>query len=174
MKLHTLMDIRGSIPTFIQLTDGLVHDVNILDDLLLEPGSFYVMDRGYLDFQRLHIMHQTGAFFVTRAKKNMRFQRVYSHSADKIAGIQCDQSIRLVSHYPAKAYPDLIRRIRYRDPETEKRLVFLTNNFQLPATIVTDLYRCRWKVELFFKWIKQHLKIKRFYGNSPNAVKTQV
>jgi len=174
VKLHTLMDLRGSIPTFIEITDGLVHDVNILDVLVPEPGAFYVMDRGYLDFERLYRLDQSGAFFITRAKKNFRFRRLYSAKINKTQGIQCDQSIRLVSFYPAKAYPDLLRRIRYRDPETGKRLVFLTNHFQLAALVIADLFRCRWHIELFFKWIKQHLRIKTFYGTSPNAVKTQV
>lgn len=174
VKLHTLMDLRGSIPTFIEVTDGLVHDVNILDILVPEPGSFYVMDRGYLDFSRLYSWDQAGAFFVTRAKKNLKFRRVYSSKIDKATGVQCDQSIRLMSFYPAKAYPDMLRRVRYLDPETGKRLVFLSNNFQLSAPTIADLFRCRWQIELFFKWIKQHLRIKRFYGTSANAVKTQV
>jgi hypothetical protein len=174
VKLHTLMDLRGSIPTFIEITDGLVHDVNILDALVPEPGAYYIMDRGYLDFERLYRMDQAGAFFITRARDNFRFHRLYSGQVDKPQGIQCDQSVRLMSFYPAKAYPNLLRRIRYRDPETGKRLVFLTNQFTVTAPVITQLFRCRWQIEIFFKWIKQHLRIKAFYGTSANAVKTQV
>jgi hypothetical protein len=174
VKLHTLMDLRGNIPTFIEITDGLVHDVNILDALVPEPGAYYVIDRGYLDFGRLHRWAQTGAFFITRARENFRFRRLYSDHADKDLGIQCDQRVRLISFYPAKGYPDLLRRIRYRDPETGRRLVFLTNQFVAPAPVIAQLFRCRWQIELFFKWIKQHLRIKAFYGTSANAVKTQV
>lgn len=174
VKLHTLLDLRGSIPAFIEITDGKVHDVNILDILATEPGSFYVMDRGYLDFKRLHTLHQTAAFFVTRAKSNMQSKRLYSHPVDKSTGLQCDQTILLTGYYAAKDYPDKLRRIRYYDSETDKRFVFLTNNFSLPALTIARLYKARWQVELFFKWIKQHLRIKAFYGTSENAVKTQI
>jgi hypothetical protein len=174
MKLHTLLDLRGNIPTFIRITPAQLHDVHFLDNIVLEPGAFYVMDRGYLDFARLHRWTLAGAFFVTRAKKNFRFRRLVSHEADKTTGIICDQTIGLHSFYSAKGYPDRLRRIRYRDPTTGKKLVFLTNNFALPAKTIADLYRSRWQVELFFKWIKQHLRIKAFYGTSQNAVKTQV
>lgn len=174
MKLHTLLDLRGSIPTFIRITPAQVHDVNIMDQLVPEPGAVYVMDRGYLDFARLHRWTLSGAFFVTRARKDFRFRRVISHPVDKSSGVQCDQTISLVSFYPLQAYPERLRRIRYWDRQREKRLVFLTNNFVLSAPVIADLYRCRWQVELFFKWIKQHLRIKAFYGTSENAVKTQV
>jgi hypothetical protein len=174
IKLHTLLDLRGAIPTFIEITDGKVHDVNILDILATEPGAFYVMDRGYLDFQRLYALHQTAAFFVIRAKSNMQSKRLYSHPVDKSTGPQCDQTILLTGHYAAKDYPDKLRRVRYYDSETDKRLVFLTNNFSLPALTIARLYKSRWQVELFFKWIKQHLRIKAFYGTSENAVKTQI
>ncbi|MBI3307545.1 MAG: IS4 family transposase [Candidatus Omnitrophica bacterium] len=174
VKLHTLLDLRGPIPAFIEITDGKVHDVNILDILTTEPGSFYVMDRGYLDFKRLYALHQTAAFFVIRAKSNMQSKRLYSHSVDKSTGLQCDQTILLTGHYTAKDYPDKLRRVRYYDSETDKRLVFLTNNFSLPALTIARLYKARWQVELFFKWIKQHLRIKAFYGTSENAVKTQI
>ena len=174
VKLHTLLDLRGSIPAFIEITDGKVHDVNILDTLATEPGSFYVMDRGYLDFERLHTLHQTAAFFVTRAKSNTQSKRLYSHSVDKSTGLQCDQTILLTGYYAAKDYPDKLRRIRYYDSETDNRLVFLTNNFSIPALTIARLYKARWQVELFFKWIKQHLRIKAFYGTSENAVKTQI
>ena len=174
VKLHTLLDLRGSIPAFIEITDGKVHDVNILDILATEPGAFYVMDRGYLDFERLHTLHQTAAFFVTRAKSNMQSKRLYSHPVDKSTGLQCDQTILLTGHYAAKDYPDKLRRIRYYDSETDNRFVFLTNNFSLPALAIARLYKARWQVELFFKWIKQHLRIKAFYGTSENAVKTQI
>lgn len=174
MKLHTLLDLRGSIPTFIRITPAQVHDVNIMDQLVPEPGAVYVMDRGYLDFARLHRWTLSGAFFVTRARKDFRFRRVISHPVDKSSGVQCDQTISLVSFYPLQAYPERLRRIRYWDRQREKRLVFLTNNFVLSAPVIADLYRCRWQVELFFKWIKQHLRIRAFYGTSENAVKTQV
>ncbi len=174
MKLHTLLDLRGSIPTFIRVTPGQVHDVNILDQLAPEPGAFYVMDRGYLDFGRLYRWTLSGAFFVTRARKDFRFRRILSRPVDKSTGVQCDQTISLVSFYPLQAYPERLRRVRYLDPQRKKRLVFLTNNFALSAPTIADLYRCRWQVELFFKWIKQHLRIKAFYGTSENAVKTQV
>jgi hypothetical protein len=174
VKLHTLLDLRGQIPTFIRITPAQVHDVHTLDHLTPEAGAFYVMDRGYLDFARLYRWTQQGAFFVTRARKNFRFTRILSHPIDKTTGVQCDQTIALICFYPAKGYPDRLRRIRYWDAERQTRLVFLTNNFALPATTIAELYRCRWQVELFFKWIKQHLRIKAFYGTSENAVKTQV
>ena len=174
IKLHTLLDLRGNIPTFIRITEALVHDVNILDDIIPEAGAFYIMDRGYLDFGRLYIFHQCLAFFVTRAKGNFQFQRLYSHPIDKSTGLKCDQTIVLTSFYPAKDYPEKLRRIHYVDKDTEQNLVFLTNCFTLPAITITQLYKCRWQVELFFKWIKQHLRIKAFFGTSENAVKTQV
>jgi hypothetical protein len=174
IKLHTLLDLRGPIPTFIEITDGKVHDVNILDILATEPGSFYVMDRGYLDFKRLYTLHQTSAFFVIRAKCNLQAKRLYSHPIDKSTGLQCDQTILLTGYYTSRDYLEKLRRVRYYDAETEKRLVFLTNNFSLPALTIAQLYKSRWQVELFFKWIKQHLRIKAFYGTSENAVKTQI
>jgi hypothetical protein len=174
VKLHTLMDLRGSIPAFMHISDGKLHDVNVLDLLIPEAGAFYIMDRGYLDFARLYAMHQARAFFITRAKSNFKFRRRYSHEVDKASGLQCDQTILLTTFYPAKSYPEPLRRIRYVDPETEKRLVFLTNNFDLPALTVALLYKARWRIELFFKWIKQHLRIKVFYGTSENAVKLQI
>jgi hypothetical protein len=173
-KMHTLLDLRGNIPVFIRITPAQIHDVNILDELTPEPGAFYVVDRGYLDYERLYRWTVAGAFFITRARKKFRLRRVYSHPVDKTTGVQCDQIVALVSFYPAQSYPVHLRRIRYLDPERGKRLVFLTNNFQLPAKTIADLYRCRWQVELFFKWIKQHLRIKVFYGTSENAVKTQI
>ena len=172
--MHTLLDIRGNIPSFIEITDGSVHDVNILDVLVPEPGSFYLMDRGYLDFARLYRVHQSAAFFVTRAKSNFRFQRLYSQAIDKSTGLQCDQTISLVGFYAMKDYPERLRRIRFFDAQQGKRLVFLTNNFNLPALTIAELYQRRWQIELFFKWIKQHLRIKAFYGTSENAVKTQI
>ena len=174
VKLHTLLDLRGAIPTFIHITDGKLHDVNVLDILIPEPGAFYVMDRGYLDFERLHVLHCAGSFFVTRAKSNMDARRVYSRPADRATGVICDQSIALNGFYCSRHYPEHLRRIRYKDPESGKKLVFLTNHFGLPALTICALYRSRWQVELFFKWIKQHLRIKRFYGTSENAVKTQI
>jgi len=174
IKLHTLLDLRGSIPSFIQITEGKVHDVNVLDDLIPEPGSFYVLDRGYLDFERLYSLHQALAFFVIRSKHNLQFRRLYSHPVDKSTGLISDQTILLTTYYSAQAYPEKLRRVRYFDAETNKRLSFLTNNFLLPALTIAQLYKCRWHVELFFKWIKQHLRIKVFYGTSENAVKTQV
>ncbi len=174
VKLYTLLDLRGSIPTVIVITHGKVHDVNILDQLSIEPGAFYVMDRGYLDFARLHRIHESGAFFVTRAKRNFRFKRIYSRNADKSTGVQCDQIVVPENFYAKRDYPSKLRRIKYYDTENDTRLVFLTNNFTLPAKTIADLYRCRWHVELFFKWIKQHLRIKAFYGTTENAVKTQV
>jgi Transposase DDE domain/Domain of unknown function (DUF4372) len=174
IKLHTLMDLRGSIPTLIFVTHGKVHEVNLLDDLLVEPGAIYILDRGYLDFARLYKMHRSGAFFIIRAKSNFRFRRLYSQKADKAKGVQADQIIELHGYYARKDYPDRLRRVRYYDAEKKKRLIFLTNNFILSATTIAELFRCRWKIELFFKWIKQHLRIKAFYGTSENAVKTQI
>jgi hypothetical protein len=175
IKLHTLMDLRGSIPTLIFFTHGKVHEVNLLDDLLVEPGAIYIFDRGYLDFARLYNkIHRAGAFFIIRAKSNFRFRRLYSQKADKAKGVQADQIIELHGFYARKDYPDRLRRIRYFDAEKKKRLIFLTNNFILPASTIAELFRCRWKIELFFKWIKQHLRIKAFYGTSENAVKTQI
>ncbi len=174
IKLHTLLDLRGAIPAFIYISDGKMHDVNVLDILPVEAGAFYVMDRGYVDFERLHAMHQAGAFFVTRAKTNMNARRVYSSPADRTSGMICDQRIMLKGYYSATHYPDHLRRIRFKDPESGKTLVFLTNNTTLPASTIAALYKSRWQVELFFKWIKQHLRIKRFLGTSENAVKTQI
>jgi hypothetical protein len=175
IKLHTLLDLRGNIPTVIRITPAQLHDVHFLDRLVLEPGAFYVMDRGYLDFARLRRWTESGAFFVTRARKNFRYRRLASHHVpDQTPGVRCDQTIQLTWFYSLKGYPGPLRRIRFRDPVTQKKLVFLTNNFALPAQTIADLYRSRWQVELFFKWIKQHLRIKAFYGTSPNAVKTQV
>jgi hypothetical protein len=174
IKLHTLLDLRGNIPTFIHISDGKLHDVNVLDLLLPEPGAFYVMDRGYIDFERLHRLHEAGSFFVTRAKSNLKAQRRYSHPVDHGTGLICDQTIVLSGFYSRQDFDTPLRRIRFKDPKTDKRLVFLTNNFALPAITITELYRCRWQVELFFKWIKQHLRIKVFFGTSENAVKTQI
>ena len=174
IKLHTLLDLRGNIPVFIKVTDGKVHDVNILDDLIAEPGSIYVMDRGYLDFERLYRLHQCSAFFIIRPRKRFNFRRLYSHPVDKTVGLKCDQTVVLTSFYPAKKYPEKLRRIRYFDSNTQNNFTFLTNNFSLSAITIADLYRCRWQVELFFKWIKQHLRIKSFFGTSENAVKTQI
>jgi len=173
VKLHTLLDLRGSIPTLAIITDGKVHDVNILDNLVFEPLAIYLMDRGYLDFSRLYKIHQSKSFFVTRAKKNFKFNRILSKPVDKISGIQCDQIIKMNS-LGCKKYPEKLRRVRFFDVEENSRLVFLTNNFSLPALTIAQLYKCRWRVELFFKWIKQHLRIKNFYGVSENAVKTQI
>jgi len=174
VKLHTLMDLRGNIPTFIQITQGNTHEVNILDDLVFEAGSFYIMDRAYIDFKRLYHLNQQHAFFVIRAKSNLQFQRIYSHPADKSTGLRCDQTIILTGIKQSKDYPDKLRRIKYYDSEHQILLTFLTNNFILSALTVTQLYKCRWQIELFFKWIKQHLRIKAFYGTSVNAVKTQI
>ena len=174
IKLHTLIDLRSSIPSFIKITHGRVHDVNILDDLIPEPGSFYVMDRGYLDFSRLYILTQCLAYFVIRSKSNLKFRRVYSRPVDKSTGLRCDQTIVLTGINSSKYYPDKLRRIRYYDEENNKDLTFLTNNFSLQAIIIAQLYKNRWQIELFFKWIKQHLRIKAFYGTSENAVKTQI
>jgi transposase len=174
VKMHTLLDVRGSIPTLVNITHGKVHDVNILDTLPLEAGSIYVMDRGYLDFARLYTIHLAGAFFVTRAKHNTQLRRLYSHPVEKSTGMQCDQTVIPRGLQSKKDYPGQLRRIRYFDAEQNRSLVFLTNHFTLPALTISDTYRCRWQVELFFKWIKQHLRIKKFYGNSENAVKTQI
>ena len=174
IKLHTLLDLRGNIPTFIHISDGKLHDVNVLDQLLPEAGAFYIMDRGYLDFARLYSLTLGAAFFVIRAKSNLQFRRVYSRPVDKQTGLRCDQTIVLTGFYAAQDYPDKLRRIKYHDVENNKTFVFLTNNFTLPALTITQHYRCRWQVELFFKWIKQHLRIKAFYGTTENAVKTQV
>jgi len=174
IKLHTLLTLRGCFPTVVILTTGKVHDVNILDQLVYEPGAFYIADRGYLDFGRLHQIHRSGAFFVTRAKKNSRFQRRYSHPVDKSTGLLFDQTVVLTGFRSRQQFPEVLRRIGFRDPQTGKRFVFLTNNFTEPALTIAQLYRCRWQIELFFKWIKQHLRIKAFYGTSENAVRTQV
>jgi hypothetical protein len=174
IKLHTLLDLRGNIPTFLHISDGKLHDVNVLDLLLPEPGAFYIMDRGYIDFERLYRLHAAGSFFVTRAKSNLKAQRRYSHPVDRSTGLICDQTIVLTGFYSRQDFDTPLRRIKFKDPETGKRLVFLTNNFALPAITITELYRCRWQVELFFKWIKQHLRIKVFFGTSENAVKSQI
>ena len=174
IKLHTLLDLRGDIPTFIWITDGKVHDVNVLDYLIPEPGAIYVMDRAYLDFQRLYQMHQSSAIFVTRSKTNTGLRRIYSHKVDKSTGVRYDQTVLLTGFYTKKDYPDKLRRIKYFDAEKGRSFVFLTNQFLLPALTIAELYRYRWRVEIFFKWIKQHLRIKSFYGTSENAVKTQI
>jgi len=174
IKLHTLLNLRGSIPEFIHITEGKVHDVNILDLLIIEPGSFYIMDRAYLDFKRLYGIHQCSAFFVTRAKHNLAARRRYSRPVDKSTGLRTDQTIFLTGINTSKDYPEPLRRISYYDADTKKHLVFLTNNFVLPALTIASLYKARWRAELFFKWIKQHLRIKAFFGTSENAVKTQV
>ena len=177
IKLHTLLDLRGNIPTFIHIShisDGKVHEVNILDRLLPEPGAFYIMDRGFLDFERLYRFHEAGSFFVIRGKSNLKVQRRYSHPIDRSTGLICDQSVVLTGFYSHQGFEAPLRRIRFKDPETAKTLIFLTNNFVLPALTITELYRCRWQVELFFKWIKQHLRIKAFFGTSENAVKSQI
>jgi len=174
VKMHTLLDLRGNIPSFIEITEGALHDINILDILVPEPGSFYIMDRGYLDFQRLYVFTQLFAFFVTRTKKNTKVRRVYSHPVDRTEGLRYDQTVMLVTPKSLAGYPEKLRRVKYFDAEREKLLVFLTNNFVLPASTIAKLYKCRWQIELFFKWIKQHLRIKAFYGTSDNAVKTQI
>src|SRR5271165_3336096 len=174
VKMHTLLDLRGNIPSFIHISDGKLHDVHALDMLLPEPGAIYVMDRGYVDFGRLHVLHQFGAFFVTRAKSNIDAHRLYSAPTDRTTGVICDQTIALDGHLTRRDYPAHLRRIRFRDPETGKTLVFLTNQTSMPALTICALYKSRWQVELFFKWIKQHLRTKRFYGTSENAVKTQI
>jgi len=174
IKLHTLLDLRGNIPTFIHISDGKVHEVNVLDQLLPEPGAFYIMDRGFLDFERLYRFHEAGSFFVTRGKSNLKVQRRYSHPVDRKTGVICDQTVVLTGFYSHQGFEAPLRRIRFKDPETAKTLIFLTNNFVLPAFTITELYRCRWQVELFFKWIKQHLRIKAFFGTSENAVRSQI
>jgi hypothetical protein len=174
VKVHTLMDLKGSIPTFIRITDGKVHDVNILDDLVLEPGAIYIMDRGYLDFARLYIFTGNLSTFVTRAKSNFDYRRLYYRSVDKTTGLRCDQTIMLNGYYASQDYPAVLRRIGYRDTETNKKFIFLTNNFSLDALTIAQLYMCRWRIEIFFKWIKQYLRIKTFFGTSINAVKTQI
>ncbi len=174
VKMHTLLDLKGSIPSFIHVSNGKLHDVHALDLLPLESGAIYVMDRGYVDFGRLYVLHLAGAFFVTRAKSNMNFHRVYSAQTDRSTGLICDQTIALDGHYTRKDYPDHLRRVRFKDPESGKTFVFLTNQMTLPAASICALYKSRWQVELFFKWIKQHLRIKRFFGTSENAVKTQI
>ena len=174
VKMHTLLDLRGNIPTFIGITDGKVHDVNILDEIFPEAGAFYVMDRGYVDFERLYIFTLSAAFFVVRTKSNVLLQRRYSHPVDKATGVRSDHTVILTAIDSAKAYPDTLRRVSYLDVKTRKRFKFLTNNFTLPALTIAQIYKCRWQVELFFKWIKQHLRIKAFYGTSENAVKTQI
>ena len=174
VKMHTLLDLHGNIPTFISITDGKVHDVNVLDEILPEAGAFYVMDRGYVDFERLYRFTLSSAFFVVRTKSNVLLQRRYSHAVDKATGVRSDHTVILTAIDSAKAYPDALRRVSYLDVETRKRFKFLTNNFTLPAVTIAHIYKCRWQVELFFKWIKQHLRIKTFYGTSENAVKTQI
>lgn len=174
IKMHTLMSLRGNIPCFISITQGKKHDVNIIDELIIEPGAFYILDRAYIDFVRLHVIHQSYAFYVTRAKRNLCFQRRYSNPVDKTTGLRSDQIIILKRKDTAADYPEPLRRIRYYDAEKDKYLIFLTNNFSLPALTICQLYKSRWQVELFFKWIKQHLRIKAFYGTSMNAVKTQI
>ena len=174
IKLHTLMDLRGNIPSFISITDGKVHDVNILDEIIPEPAAFYILDRAYIYFARLFTLNQCLAFFVTRAKKGFRFRRLYSHPVDKSTGLRCDQTIMLTGFYSSRAYPEKLRRICYYDKDKNRRLIFLTNNFSLPALTIAQLFKCRWQIEIFFKWIKQNLRIKAFYGTSLNAVKTQI
>ena len=168
------MNLRGSIPEFIHISDGKMHDVNVLDLLIPSPGAFYIMDRAYIDFDRLYRLHQQKAFFISRAKSNLKFKRRYSQPVEKSTGVQCDQTIILTTFYPTKKYPEPLRRIRFYDTESQKRLVFLTNNFELPAEEIANLYKARWQIELFFKWIKQHLRIKSFFGTSENAVKNQI
>lgn len=174
IKLHTLLDLRGSIPSFLSITEGNVHDVNVLDELIPEPGAFYVMDRGYLDFERLYVLNQCMAYFIIRSKSNTKMRRLYSHGIDKTTGLRCDQTIVLTGVLTKTHYPDTLRRVKFFDEHTDRRYPFLTNNFIVPAFTIAELYRCRWQVELFFKWIKQHLRIKAFYGTSENAVKTQI
>jgi hypothetical protein len=174
VKMHTLLDLHGNIPTFIEITDGTVHDVNILDEIIPEPGAFYVMDRGYIDFERLYVFTLSAAFFVVRTKENVLLERRYSHAVDKRTGVRSDQTVILTAINSAQAYPETLRRVSFYDNETDKRLKFLTNNFVLPALTIAQIYKSRWQVELFFKWIKQHLRIKAFFGTSENAVKTQI
>jgi len=174
IKLHTLLDVRGPIPSFIWISHGKIHDVNILDDLLPEPGAIYLMDRGYLDFARLYKLTLSSAFFIIRAKQNFQFRRLYSRPVDRSTGVLCDQTVMLTGFYPKKSYPEKLRRIKFYDSENDDKIVLLTNNFSFPASVICRLYKSRWKVEVFFKWIKQHLRIKAFYGTSENAVKTQI
>jgi hypothetical protein len=174
IKLHTLLDLRGNIPSFIRISDGKWHEVNLLDELIAEPGAFYVMDRGYIDFERLGRLSEAGSFFVTRAKSNLKVQRRYSHKVDKTTGLICDQTVVLTVFYSRQGFDAPLRRVKFKDPQSGKNLVFLTNNFVLPALTITQLYRLRWRIELFFKWIKQHLRIKAFFGITENAVKTQI
>lgn len=174
VKMHTLLDLRGAIPSFIHVSHGKFHDMKALDLVVAEPGGFYVMDRGFLDWARLYALHRSGSFFITRAKSDMHAHRVYSSPTDRSSGVICDQTIALDGFYSRQRYPDQLRRIRFHDPETGKHLVFLTNHVSLPALTISALYKRRWQIELFFKWIKQHLRIKRFYGISENAVKTQI
>ena len=174
IKLHTLLDLKGSIPSFIAITEASVHEINILDELIPEPGAIYIMDRGYLDFERLYVLHQCASFFVVRAKSNTRLRRIYSMSVDKSSGLRCDQIVVPAGFYPRRNYPEKLRRVVFVDKEKENRINLLTNQMTLPALTIAELYRCRWQVELFFKWIKQHLRIKAFYGTSENAVKTQI
>jgi hypothetical protein len=174
VRLHTLLDLRGNIPSFVHISDGKLHEINAFDEIAFEPGSFYIMDRGFLDFVRLYTLHKAQAFFVIRAKSNTQYRRVYSHAIDKSCGLRCDQTIGLTGKFSSTDYPAQLRRIKFYDTKHDQLLVFLTNNFDLPALTIAQLYRCRWQVELFFKWIKQHLRIKAFFGTSENAVKTQV
>jgi hypothetical protein len=174
VKMHTLLDLRGNIPSFIHISDGKMHDVNVLDLMIPEPAAIYIMDRAYLDFDRLFTLHDAGAFFVTRAKVNSKLRRIYSAPSDRAQGIICDQTVALSGFYSQKRYPHHLRRIRFKDPETGKTIVFLTNLFGPPPMTICELYKARWQVELFFKWIKQHLRIKKFYGTSENAVKVQI
>jgi hypothetical protein len=174
VKLHTLLDLRGNIPTFIHISDGKLHEVNVLDELVPEPGAFYVMDRGFLDYARLYRFHQAGSFFVTRARSNMQYSRRYSHPVQRNTGLISDHTVVLTGYIAQQDFPAVLRRVRFADQATHTTLIFLTNNFTLPALTITQLYRCRWQVELFFKWIKQHLRIKRFFGTSENAVKSQI
>ena len=174
IKMHTLLDLRGNIPSFIHISDGKLHEVNVLDQLIPEVGAFYIMDRGFTDFARLYRLHQAGSYFVIRSKANLKAQRRYSRAVDRSTGLVCDQTVIFTGFYAHKDFEEPLRRIRFKDPTTGKTLIFLTNNFVLPALTIADLYRCRWQVELFFKWIKQHLRIKQFYGTSENAVKTQI
>jgi len=174
IKLHTLLDLRGNIPSFISITDGKVHDVNVLDQLIPEPGSIYIMDRAYLDFERLYLLNQCMAFFIIRSKTNTQMRRLYSHVIDKSTGLRCDQTIVLTGTQTRELYPDKLRRVKFFDVKKARSFSFLSNNFIVPALVIAELYKCRWQVELFFKWIKQHLRIKAFYGTSENAVKTQI
>lgn len=174
IKLHTALDLRGSIPTFIKITHGRVYELCLLDELIPEAGSYYIMDRGFLDFTRLYTLHLFQAYFVIRSKKDIRFRRVYSHPIDKATGLKCDQTIRLTGIYTHRYYPEQLRRVRFYDEQSDNDLVFFTNNFNLPALTIAQLYKCRWQIELFFRWIKQHLRVKSFYGTSINAVKTQI